>query len=171
MFKKLGTVMLATVGLFCSLSVHASTYNLGTLVAGDNEFGAYTVGVSNFSDRLDFDISAPANLSGGVGSIKVTVGSIVKRDIDHLSLSIFDSSNHLLPLASGSNADNLSVAFPLAGGHYYAMVTGEGTGTLGGKYGGVFTISPTPEPETWAMMGIGLGFLNFVGRRRKAKNS
>lgn len=31
------------------------------------------------------------------------------------------------------------------------------------------TASPVPEPETWAMMGLGLGLLGLAARRRKAQ--
>lgn len=169
MLKKFSSAALLAAGLLCSLNAFSANYNLGTLADGDNEFGAYIVGTSNFVDRLDFDLASNASFSGGAGSIKVTVGATVKRDISNLGLQIFDSANNLLPTVGGSTTTNLTLASPLTSGHYYALITGQGVGTLGGKYGGVFTLSPAPEPESWAMMVAGLGLVNLVARRKKAK--
>ena len=33
------------------------------------------------------------------------------------------------------------------------------------------TVSAVPEPEIYAMMGIGLGFLGWIGRRKKLKTA
>jgi hypothetical protein len=38
-----------------------------------------------------------------------------------------------------------------------------------GSYGGNVAVAPVPEPEIYAMMGIGLGLLGWVGRRRTLK--
>lgn len=171
MLQKLSSWVLITAGLFCSVSVHAATYSLGTLVPGDNEFGVYSVNPSSFADRINFDIGSLGSLSAGVGSIKVTVGLTVKRDISNLALQVYDDANHLLPTALGSTLTNLTLASALPAGHYYALITGLATGTLGGKYGGVFTLSPAPEPETWAMMAVGMGMLKLVSRRKKRSAS
>lgn len=37
-----------------------------------------------------------------------------------------------------------------------------------GKYQDVVTVTPVPEPETYAMMLAGLGLMGFVARRRKS---
>lgn len=168
MIKKFSSVALVAVGLLCSFNVQAATYSLGTISLGDNEFGIYNVGTSSFSDRINFDLGSVANLSGGVGSIKVTVGASVKRDISNLALQIYDDANHLLPTIAGSTTSNLTLASALPAGHYYALVTGQGIGIFGGKYGGVFTLSPAPEPETWAMMAAGLSLISLVTGRKKA---
>lgn len=39
----------------------------------------------------------------------------------------------------------------------------------GGGVGGVVSVTPVPEPEIYAMMGIGLGLLGFAARRRQKK--
>nr|WP_229262497.1 PEPxxWA-CTERM sorting domain-containing protein [Duganella radicis] len=33
---------------------------------------------------------------------------------------------------------------------------------------GVSLTAAVPEPETWAMLGLGLGLIGFTARRRKA---
>lgn len=36
---------------------------------------------------------------------------------------------------------------------------------------GAVSVAPVPEPEIYAMMGVGLGLLGWVGRRRKLKEA
>jgi hypothetical protein len=63
---------------------------------------------------------------------------------------------------------NISYDFgALAGGDYYYSVAGIGTGTAGGFYTISSTITPVPEPHTYALMLGGLGALGFVARRRR----
>ena len=56
----------------------------------------------------------------------------------------------------------------LAAGDYFFVVSGNITGTKQGAYSWNTTITPVPEPETYAMLLGGLGVLAFLGRRRKS---
>jgi hypothetical protein len=53
-------------------------------------------------------------------------------------------------------------------GSYVAF---NGPDDLEGSIGGTFTLTPIPEPSTWAMMAIGFGLLGGAGywRRRSAR--
>jgi len=57
----------------------------------------------------------------------------------------------------------------LTGGDYFYRVSGEaiGTSTVAGLYSLSSVLAPIPEPEIYAMMGIGLGFMGWIVRRRK----
>ena len=51
----------------------------------------------------------------------------------------------------------------LSAGTYALTFLGSGTG----GYGGYFTVTAVPEPETYAMMLAGLGAIGFVAARRR----
>lgn len=55
-------------------------------------------------------------------------------------------------------------------GDYYYQVTGVGTGTRGGFYTISSTVTPVPEPETYALMLAGLGAVGFLVKRRRARS-
>ena len=64
---------------------------------------------------------------------------------------------------------NISHAFgTLSAGSYYYDVTGTGTGTLGGFYSITSTVSPVPEPQTYALFLGGLVGIGFMLRRRQS---
>jgi PEP-CTERM motif len=56
----------------------------------------------------------------------------------------------------------------LAAGSYTLQIKGTVSGAGGGSYAGVLNITnPVPEPESYAMLLVGLGFMGFTARRRK----
>jgi hypothetical protein len=57
-------------------------------------------------------------------------------------------------------------AFGLSSGFYALKVDGRVLGEGGGAFGGDLTISPVPEPQTWAMLLAGLGMVGMTARRR-----
>ena len=66
-----------------------------------------------------------------------------------------------------NNFDNwsFSVANLNAGLHNIEVF---GTAVASGTFSGTLTVTPVPEPETYAMMLAGLGALGFMARRRKS---
>ena len=56
-----------------------------------------------------------------------------------------------------------------AGGFVFSSdVVNTTTGRTGNVAGGIATVTPVPEPETYALMLAGLGAIGFIGKRRKA---
>ena len=63
---------------------------------------------------------------------------------------------------------NISHAFgTLSAGNYYYEVTGTGTGAMGGFYSISSSVSPIPEPQTYALFVGGLVGIGFMLRRRQ----
>ncbi len=161
MSKLVGRLLLA-VGLAVSLNAAASTYDLGTLTTGYTDFGTYSVGRGSFSDTIDFSLGSASNLEVGIGSLEVLLGGSVRTGINSLNMVLYNSSSTVL----GSGTD-IAVSNTLPAGSYFALITGIGSGSNGGKFGGTFAVSAVPEPNTWAMLFVGLGLLGFTAMRRK----
>lgn len=132
---------------------------------------------STFADIYSFDISPV--------SVAVGTSVTINLDLPFLSGPEFELSNMMIQFAdafgtlivadaqSDAADTTLSVAatLPMAN-DYKFIVSGKVTGTLGGSYGGVLqAISvayPVPEADTYALMGLGLGLVGLLARRRKA---
>lgn len=54
----------------------------------------------------------------------------------------------------------------LAGGPYILQIRGTVTGTAGGSYSGALNVGPVPEPDSYAMLLGGLGFIAYSVRRK-----
>jgi len=140
------------------------SFALGNAFAGTGD---------TFVDHWMFSISGAPGLALAA-QITLTFSSLI--DIDPFATALFYTDIPTL-LAVGTNTANLdgSTDSVLIGllpvtGNYDFVVVGTVTGSLGGAYGGPLHIfTPVPEPEIYAMLAAGLGFMGFVARRRKAQ--
>ncbi|ARN23173.1 hypothetical protein A4W93_26525 [Piscinibacter gummiphilus] len=143
----------------------AETFNLGTLSTEQTKtFHNEFLWGQTFSDVFTFTLADNGRSYGGsltwdltnwggiaLTSLSLTGGSIVG--------SLFDSSPETFSFSN------------LLAGTYSLTVNGKATGL--GAVGYIGTIraeavaAPVPEPETIAMMALGLGVMGFVARRRK----
>lgn len=188
---KKNTLIIYSIALFAPFafatsSVHAApiTINFDALslsgVSSYTESGV-TFTAPNFS-TLDspngtlalLEESSPINflradISGGAVSVSVDLGDF-DADSDLLFLDVYDSSNTLLGHtelfieASFTGMETLSLSTP---GIAYAIFGATGGANGSSVYADNFTITPIPEPETYAMLLAGLGLLGFTARRRK----
>ena len=154
---------------------------LGQFGGGEIYGELFTVASAGTIDHaLSFDITAnlyagsgivdiPLNLSYGQFKLEIT-------NIDNLTAQIFDSSNSLYAdfVTVGPDLLVLPLGSYFATDSYTLRVGGTATGTGGvaGMYaiGAVTVAAPVPEPQTWAMLLVGMG---LVGLRvqQKAKAS
>lgn len=110
-----------------------------------------------------------ADISGGAVSVSVDLGDF-DFDSDLLFLEVFDSSDTSLGRteffieASFTGMETLSLSTP---GISYAIFGAIDVVNGSSVYADNFTITPIPEPETYAMLLAGLGLLGFTARRRK----
>jgi hypothetical protein len=156
---------------------YATITNLGPLTPAVSVplFGSHFGKGSVFADTFSFTLTADASLTSILGSVQFE---------DITGIAGFTSSlwqaGGVSPLATGitTTLDGpfgttitksfISYALLLAGPPpIYEIRTGGTVFGESGKYGGLVTVSPIPEPEIYAMLLAGLGVMGFVARRRK----
>lgn len=159
----------------------------GTKAFGDSfvDLGTFTaptsISIANthsgngtiFSDVFSFSVSADSSLA-------TLLAAVSFKDI--VGITGFTSSLWLAggatPLASGvTTSYGTDVLFTTSTITYAPLLAGpppvyeiHAGGTIlgpSGSYGGAMVLSPVPEPEIYAMLAVGLGFMGFVTRRRK----
>jgi PEP-CTERM motif len=91
------------------------------------------------------------------------------------SLTSFDGVKFTEVVLNGTfsfdilNSGNLSVASGTSiSGALPWTLTIKGTTDGLGSYGGQLSVTPVPEPETYALMLAGLGAIGFMARRRRS---
>lgn len=167
-------LLVAAVALATAGTAMAKTQNLGDMgPPGEKKFGNWFFSGQTFTDTYTFSIDSGANGVGGVFDFDLSLG----MHLDLTSVSLTGGS------LSSALVDNTPLSFSfgsLAAGTYNLVVKGVASGNslgwfdpLGVGYGGKLTTTPAqvsapvPEPESIAMMALGLGVMGFVARRRK----
>jgi len=167
-------LLVAAIALAAGGTAMAKTENLGTMgPPGLAFFGNSFYSGQSFTDTYTFTIDSAANGIGGVFDFDYSWG--MHLDLTSVSLSGGGLSAALI------DTTPLSFSFGgLAAGTYSLIVKGVASGNslgwfdpLGVEYKGTLATIPTtvsapvPEPESIAMMALGLGVMGFVARRRK----
>lgn len=104
-----------------------------------------------FFEPYFFSLSTLSDLVGDVNSMGISWTG-VQLVSTGLGYSAFDTDP----------TDGFSFS-SLAAGDYALTFVGSGTGGFGGFY----TVTAVPEPETYAMMLAGLGIMGFMAARRR----
>jgi PEP-CTERM motif len=125
----------------------------------------WNTGVSNvFSDWISF--SMPADSSGNSQSNVISLGG------GGITFSAFNLYENAILIATGivdTSSSYLSFSGGTTPGNYSLNIAGfKLNPSASASYAGNISISPVPEPETYAMMLAGLGLLGFSIRRRKS---
>lgn len=139
-----------------------------------------------------WNLLAKVNGSGNFGSVAIIPGTSLAFTfaLDSGSnksgvWSVTSSKNMILDLVLGMHAGGATASFLFDDQHLQAGQTEAGTFKIdwfnnGGNvpaysnltmFYGSPSISPVPEPETYAMMAGGLGLIGFMVRRRKKPGS
>ncbi len=176
---------LQALTLVAGLAMTGSTYainmnlvdtaNLGSFGPGQTYGEAFYVAAAQGSiidNSLTFNINTALYAGAGVSDIPLTF-TVAITDITGLSAEIFDSSSTTTPLytfVQNGDADHLILPANsyFATGNYTLKVGGTTTGSSGGFYSVAAITVPVPEPETWAMLLVGLSLVGFRLRQKNA---
>ena len=140
--------------------------SLGTVGAAPRSFASecfrtFSSPGANFTDHYSFSIAALGNVAGGLVDFLV----FQWNDVNLSSVVVTGQGQ----VRSDANAaDGFSFA-GLSAGTYDLAVSGslDRGQWLGGYSGSISSIAaPVPEPETYAMLMLGLAGVGFAARRR-----
>jgi hypothetical protein len=171
-----------------SLGAHATTTDLGMVSSSvPTSFNGTVLGnQQSFSDIFTFTLEQPNASSGySVLNFPVDLGAAgtLSTIFSTVALITYGADNTQgtsddvvlksvgLP-SSGNTQDHISLSWdqPITGPAYLS-VSGVTSGSLGGIYSGSISVSPIPEPESFAMLLAGLGLMGAVVRRRSSRGT
>lgn len=163
----------AVAALTLWLGFFAGTVNAGvpTISAWDGSadtgynaiFG--NTGVSSvFNDWISF--SMPADSSGNGESNVISLG---RGGVTFTAFNLYESTNLIATGIMDGSSWLLSFAGGATPGNYTLNIAGYKLNpSLSASYAGNISISPVPEPETYAMLLAGISMIGFSIRRRKS---
>lgn len=168
----------AAAALFVGVSLSASantTKALGTVSAATPTVFSGYAAPGGFVDTFTFTL--PANSGSGYSVIDFAPNGMPDGWFKTVfsGIALFSNADGIVgnaddkKLASAIGlGDEVSLSFgSSAAGSYYLSVFGVTTGLYGGGYSGGISVTPVPEPETFAMLLAGLGVMGAIARRRK----
>ncbi len=168
----LGAALFAGIAFGVNANAGQIWNNFNLNASGDwvANFGANDLPKSStFAHDFSFQLPAPVAVNGG-SSIIADFGFPSGFNVTFNDFSLWNATTNTL-ISSGSTGGSFSTFnFGSIGpSNDFFKIHVEGT-TLatGAGYAGNLTISPVPEPETYAMLLAGLGLIGFSVRRRVA---
>lgn len=150
-----------------ALGANATTVDWG--VHGDLEVAAILDNPGAIDDMITFSIPGTSNLASTtvannlMSVLNITGGSVTLFK-DNGGGSTTNLGSYSFDGTTGSTWHSM---MGLAAGNYFYEIKGTATGTSGGFYSISSTVTPVPEPESYAMLLAGLGVVGSLYRRRK----
>jgi hypothetical protein len=151
-----------------------SNTNLGMLSTNFTSFGNWFYSAQTFNDCYSFRLGSTSDVQGLTAELDLSI----RFDVDITSVTLIGGN-----LGSGRSLTASTGEFEfdnLAAGVYSLIVSGDvsrvarwGTGLGVGYFGAIAATpatiaAPVPEPETYAMLAMGLGLVTWITRRRQA---
>lgn len=172
-------IMIAMAGLAAIASVPASAatctasgtnscYINYTANAGGS-FGNTDPSVypSHFSDLFTFATNYARTASVVIDSSYS--GLPASYNVNFISNGVKLNSTIIPSVLSGVTEQRSLLNFRLPAG--FQQITVNGSSQENGSYNGILSLSGVPEPSTWALMIIGIGFAGVAMRRRRREGS
>lgn len=150
-----------------------NAYSFGTLSAAPSLLYVSVAGAPgrSFEEYANFTVDALSNVSASANTYALSFFGVDLLGIDNLSIQVWNRTHPhgttLFTTFAGNNMMNL--VGTLAAGQYHLDISGVfGRQAIGGQYSVALNAVPAvPEPETYALMLAGLGFVAFMARRRR----
>lgn len=161
----------AIPGLQGAASAQAGAGLLHSMIQGVTPGGERSVNVDRFATvlahgaghihfSLDYNLFADAGGAPSFQDALAWAGIVVSPDLDYFGKHFqFDAVLHRPGTGTASNIGTLVGDFDVQDGHQYFIEARAHTN--------VDTIPAVPEPESWALMLLGLGGMAAVAARRK----
>ena len=164
---KLKLLAVAAAASALAVGAHATTTDWGE--HGDLEVAAALVDPGAFEDMITFTIPGTSDIS----STTVANNLLTVLNLEDGMVSLYMEAGDADTLMGqysfdGTTGSTWHTMTGLAAGSYYYQITGNATGSQGGFYSITSTVTPVPEPETYAMLLAGLGVVGSLYRRRKS---
>ncbi|HET9644830.1 MAG TPA: FxDxF family PEP-CTERM protein [Burkholderiaceae bacterium] len=139
------------------------------------ELAAILADPGAISDTINFSISSTPNLPNTITYTAVANNLTSVLGVSNGMVELFrdnpgttaDSSLGSFSFDGTTGSTSHSFLSLVPGADYYYRITGTATGSHGGFYTLTSTVTPVPEPESYALMLAGLAVGASLYRRRK----
>lgn len=165
----LKSLALGSVLSLAAVAAHATTTDLGTLDATITSSGGVATSFGAvINDNFTFTVSSASTVQSNVttflGNINPAFYGIYTAGLD----ALVGTADDALVVGHGFSSMSTSHFDVLAAGSYHFKVFGLSNAALSAySISAIAVAQPVPEPQTYALLGAGLGIVGFVAFRRR----
>ena len=154
----------AALVIASSSAYAADVVDLGELQAGIKTYTNSVAADTTFTNTFNFSLAEVSTGTFSLNELPLTNGGVNVLGFSELSFNLYDSTNTWL---AGSVSGGEFTFANLTAGNYSIEVAGTTDGVAGGVYSGAINVAAVPEPESYALLALGLGVVGAVAARRR----